>query len=181
MDGTLQGRSSFELKCQETGVYSLVPPVLSVDCGASPRRNHSTVDPTGKVHTEKADYLCDVRYIAVCSSTVREARCRWNGTFSVQLVVRTGTMAFVDRTACLKTKRHQRAVIWVTTRAIATLVYVSTGRQARLPVDTWTSDEKGGMQAPFPGEPFDVGGSGARRGRGQWSVQGKNTLQIVSE
>ena len=114
MDGTLQGRSSFELKCQETGVYSLVPPVLSVDCGASPQRNHSTIDPTGKVYTEKADYLCDVRYIEVCSSTDREA--------GYQLVVRTGTLAFVDRTACLKTKRHQRAVIWVTTRAIATLV-----------------------------------------------------------
>ena len=41
MDDTLQGRSSFELKCQEIGVYSLVPPGLSFAVCSTPRRRGS--------------------------------------------------------------------------------------------------------------------------------------------
>ena len=70
------------------------------DCGDPPRRNHSTV-----------------------GNKAVTARCRWN--LSVQPSVRTVTMAleiFVDRTASVRTRRHQRAFIWMTTRAIATLV-----------------------------------------------------------
>ena len=54
MDGTPQGRSSFEMKCQETDVYAPVPPELPVNCGTPPRGNHSTVNPT-EVYDEKAD------------------------------------------------------------------------------------------------------------------------------
>ena len=66
------------------------------DCGAPPRRNHSTVG--NKAVTAR---------------------------LSVQPSVRTVMMAleiFVDRTASVRTRRHQRAFIWMTTRAIATLV-----------------------------------------------------------
>ena len=41
-------------------MYTLLPPALSVDCGAPPRRNHSIV-----------------------GNKAVAARCRWNGTFSV--------------------------------------------------------------------------------------------------
>ena len=45
------------MKCQETGVYTTVLPVLPVDSGVPPRRNHSTVDPTAVVK-----YSCEEVY-----------------------------------------------------------------------------------------------------------------------
>ena len=43
MDRSPQGRSSFELKCQETCVYTSVTSVLPVNFGAPPQRNHGIV------------------------------------------------------------------------------------------------------------------------------------------
>ena len=88
----------------------------------------------------------------------REARCRWNRTFSVQLgVSEQGRWRFVGRTACLETKRHQRAIIWVTTQicdpGFEWRSLKEDETQAGFPMDTWTSDEKGGMQATCPGGP----------------------------
>ena len=48
-------------------------------------------------------------------------------------------------------------------------------------MDTWTSDEKGGMQAPCPGERFDVWRVRCSTWERSVEVQGKTTLQIVSE
>ena len=56
------------------------------------------------------------------------AHCRWNGTFYVHLSVRTVTTAlgiFADRTACVGTIPHQRAIISVTTLVSANLVFES--------------------------------------------------------
>ena len=44
LDGTPSGSSRFGLQCQETGVYTSVPPPLPVTCGTPPLKTHSTVD-----------------------------------------------------------------------------------------------------------------------------------------
>ena len=50
-----------------------------VECGAPPRRNHSTVDPTAKVHNETVDYLCERGY-----SVDEEPQGNTNGRFEVR-------------------------------------------------------------------------------------------------
>merc|ERR1712136_281640 len=83
MKGTPQSRSSFESKCQETGVYTSVPPVLPVDCGVLPRKNHSTVDPTAKVYNEREGQT-------ICAISVR-CRVPRGSTVAVQDQVQHGS------------------------------------------------------------------------------------------
>ena len=43
------GSSRYELPCQQSGVFTLVPRVLPPSCRVTPRRNHNTLDSAEKV------------------------------------------------------------------------------------------------------------------------------------